>query len=322
MNRREFLKWALGAAGAIGLGRFLGNFFAVKSSVTVLDFPDFNCDLYREIARIIESDGLVLKGKKVLLKPNFVEYHEGRPINTDIHVIKQVAEACLFLGASEVAVGEAAGHRRDPWYSVYHPSLREVLPKKVRCIDLNHGNVYKVPNKGFYTDLPHFFVAAPVMDADVVINLPKMKTHHWVGVTLSLKNLFGVLPGIFYGWPKNLLHIKGIEDSILDLALTIPVHYVVLDGVIGMEGDGPILGTPKRIGALIMGKAPLAVDCTAARMMGFDPYKIYYLARAVLHLPGLHDSTTIQKGENPRKYAKPFEALSVFSKIRGGPFWP
>ena len=71
----------------------------------------------------------------------------------------------------------------------------------------------------------------------------------------------------------------------IDLALTVPVHYAVVDGVIGMEGDGPIMGTAKPVGAVIMGKHLLAVDSTAARIMGFNPRKISYLEMAVISFP-------------------------------------
>jgi uncharacterized protein (DUF362 family) len=178
----------------------------------------------------------------------------------------------------------------------------------------------RLTNKGRYTGLPHFYVAAAVARADVVISMPKLKTHHWVGVTLSMKNLFGTLPGIFYGWPKNLLHQRGIPNSIIDLALTIPVHYAIVDGVIGMEGDGPIMGVAKQVGAVIMGKNLLAVDCTAARIMGFDPYKIDYLATAGNHLPGLHEGDIAYRGEHPKKFAARFDCLPQFVNTQGSPF--
>ena len=80
----------------------------------------------------------------------------------------------------------------------------------------------------------------------MLISLPKLKTHHWAGATLSLKNLFGTLPGICYGWPKNELHWRGIPNSIVDIALTRTPDLAIVDGIVGMEGDGPLNGTPSR----------------------------------------------------------------------------
>src|SRR5207244_3664980 len=75
-------------------------------------------------------------------------------------------------------------------------------------------------NLGRLTGLEYLYLARTIADADVVISLPKLKTHHWAGATLALKNLFGTLPGICYGWPKNELHWRGIDNSIVDIALT------------------------------------------------------------------------------------------------------
>ena len=78
-----------------------------------------------------------------------------------------------------------------------------------------------VPNRFGRTSLPRLALPATLERADLIVSIPKMKTHHWAGVTLSIKNLFGVMPGIFYGWPKNVLHYAGIGPSILDIAAAV-----------------------------------------------------------------------------------------------------
>jgi uncharacterized protein (DUF362 family) len=316
MNRREFLRWSYRSLVVSSLAHITAGCSRRTQPVTILPVPNFDKDFQRDFARILTDDRLEIRDKRVLLKPNFVEFHEGRPINTDVGLIRQVSEACFYLGAKEVVVAEAAGHRRDPWYSTYNPLLKDNLDRRVRCMDLNHGSAVRMQNKGLYTGLPYFYVAEPVANADVVISMPKLKTHHWVGVTLSMKNLFGTLPGIFYGWPKNLLHMRGIENSILDLNLTIPVHYAIVDGVIGMEGDGPIMGTAKQVGAVIMGKNLLAVDCTAARIMGFNPHKITYLEMAGSHFIGLNEEAVAQRGERPARFTTRFGCLPQFESAQ------
>ena len=67
-----------------------------------------------------------------------------------------------------------------------------------------------------------------VLEADFLVSMPKIKAHHWAGVTLSMKNMLGTVPWARYGWPKNILHWKGIQESILDLCATIPVHLLSL----------------------------------------------------------------------------------------------
>ncbi len=220
-------------------------------------------------------------------------------------------------------MGEASGHRRDPWFSVLNPSLRRHSRQTGQVSRLEpRPDAVSVPNTGSRTGLPVFYVARPVAEADVLVSMPKMKTHHWMGVTLGLKNLFGVLPGVFYGWPKNLLHFRGIENSILDLARTVKVHYSIVDAVIGMEGDGPIMGRARPVGALVLSAFSLAADATAARLMGFDPgRKVPYLAQAGRFLPGLGPQDVVFRGEKPARFAARFDCPDDFKEMQGGPFF-
>ena len=70
-----------------------------------------------------------------------------------------------------------------------------------------------------------------MLAADFIVSMPKAKTHHWSGVTLSMKNMFGVVPSVKYGWPKNLLHWRGIQQSIVDRVATVPIHFVIADAI-------------------------------------------------------------------------------------------
>ena len=153
----------------------------------------------------------------------------------------------------------------------------------------------------------------------MLISLPKLKTHHWAGATLSLKNLFGTLPGICYGWPKNELHWRGIDNSIVDIALTRAPDLAIVDGIVGMEGDGPINGIPKPLGAPVMGADPLAVDATCCRLMQLDPEKIAYLQLGHMKKLGRLKAAEIdQLGESIASLAKPFETIASFQKLHLG----
>ena len=88
------------------------------------------------------------------------------------------------------------------------------------------------------------------------------------------------LPGIAYGWPKNVLHQKGIQNSIIDINATVPFDLAIVDGVVGMEGDGPIRGTPRPTNVLVMGTSLPAVDATCARIMGLNVGAVDYLLAA------------------------------------------
>ena len=155
-----------------------------------------------------------------------------------------------------------------------------------------------------------------LLTADVIVSMPKLKTHHWAGMTCSMKNLFGIVPGAVYGWPKNLLHVKGIERSILDINATIRPGLAIVDAVVGMEGDGPIMGTAKPVGAIIMGTDCVAVDATAARMMRLQPERMAYIAEARHYLGNVAADRIEIRGERLDRFATPFEVLEPFRHLR------
>ena len=113
-----------------------------------------------------------------------------------------------------------------------------------------------------------------------------------------MKNLFGVMPGMYYGWPKGVLHKAGITGSIMDITATLRPQFAIVDGIVGMEGDGPIMGTPKPVGVLVMGRNLPAVDAACARVMGVDPYRVKYLALADGRLGPIREADIPPTGGN------------------------
>jgi uncharacterized protein (DUF362 family) len=148
--------------------------------------------------------------------------------------------------------------------------------------------------------------------------MPKMKTHHWAGVTLSLKNCFGCVPGRVYGWPKNVLHWAGINEAIVDVSAAVHPHLQIVDGIVGMQGNGPIQGTPMPAGLLVFGADPVATDVTAARLMGFDAARVPSIAAAARFL-GQGDPERIdQVGEDVEGSAVDFAILPQFEGMKVG----
>jgi uncharacterized protein (DUF362 family) len=211
------------------------------------------------------------------------------------------------MGARRVAVGEGPGHCRDSRLVLEESGMAEVLAEsRLEFIDLNHDDVRIVPNRSRWTNLPHLALPASVDQFDWVVSLPKLKTHHWAGVTLSMKNLFGMMPGVYYGWPKNVLHHAGIARSILDINATVRPGLAIVDGIIGMEGDGPIMGSPRHAGILVMGTNLPAVDATCARLMRIDPGRVEYLVLASGRLGPIAESHIEQRGEVIDALSQPF----------------
>jgi uncharacterized protein (DUF362 family) len=291
-----------------------------QSRVHVAPAADYSGNLADILRRQYENyrAQVPLAGKRVVLKPNMVEYHRGKVINTNPNVVAAAIELCKSEGAAEVIVAEGPGHWRNAEYLVQASGLGDVLRHyQVPFIDLNHDEPVQRLNLGRLTGLNHLYLSQTIVAADVVISMPKVKTHHWVGATLSLKNLFGTLPGICYGWPKNELHWRGIENSIIDIALTRTPHLAIVDGIIGMEGDGPLNGTPKELGALIMGTDLLAVDATCCRLMELDPERVGYLMLGRQKRLGVLAENAIQQiGESIASLARPFATLPQFDSLR------
>jgi uncharacterized protein (DUF362 family) len=146
--------------------------------------------------------------------------------------------------------------------------------------------------------------------------MPKLKTHHWAGMTCSMKNLFGVLPGAVYGWPKNILHTRGIPNSIVDLTATVRPSLAIVDAVTAMEGDGPIMGKPRPLGFVAIGTDFPAVDATCARVIGLDPAKLDYLQQASRYLGNTLEARIDQRGEPVNRYATTFEVIKALEGLR------
>ena len=321
-SRREFLKAVpLAAIAAASCRRdpYRRDDFSLpaRSPVAILPAPTYDADLTDVVARGLDLVGASVRGRRVLLKPNLVEYEANTAINTHPRVVAAAAQAFMKAGASEVVVGEGPGHRRDMEYLLSGTGLDEVLRDiKVRFVDLNHDDIREVPLKSRYTRLTSLWLPATLLQSDFIVSMPKLKTHHWAGMTASMKNLFGAVPGAVYGWPKNLLHFRGIEQSIIDLTATIKPHLAIVDGVVGMEGDGPIMGRPRPMGLIAMGTDLVSVDATCARIIGLDPVKMPYLKVASRFLGNIDERKIDQRGEHPARYQTQFDVIDPIRRVR------
>jgi uncharacterized protein (DUF362 family) len=124
------------------------------------------------------------------------------------------------------------------------------------------------------------------------------------------------VPGAVYGWPKNLLHMRGIGNSIVDINATLRPHFAIIDAVTGMEGDGPIMGQPRHVGFVGMSKDLVALDATCARVIGLDPRKLGYIDAAGRFLGNLDEQRIDQRGERVARYATRFDVVDAFKSAR------
>ena len=279
MTRRQALAASAAALVTARCGETRRHFLV--ANVSIGRAAGYTQNVYDTLYRMLVEQKLEVRGKRVVLKPNLVEFDQNTCINTSPLVVHAAFEAFKRLGAAQVKIAEGPGHRRGTLdladAAGYFSTIGEFEDS---FTDLNLDEVAKRDLVQPVSKLKSLYIPHTVLDCDLLVSMPKLKTHHWAGATLAMKNLFGVVPGGVYGWPKNVLHWAGINESIVDLHHLFPRQFAIVDGIVGMEGNGPIQGTPRVAGVLVAGSDVAAVDATCCRIMGLDPTKIEYLRLA------------------------------------------
>ncbi len=279
LNRRRFLQ--IGALASLA---------ALTSPLRAQQAPyrvgvGRGIDPYTTTKTAIEKSGEwpSVAGRVVVIKPNLVTAASPESgAVTDPHVVRAVVDRALVDGAVFILIVETApsGALFDvPGYSFfnnYDPGNR------VHLVDLQNLNVILASNPLGWIYKKIYVAGLLQLPGIVFINVGKLKTHSEATVTLTSKNLFG-LPDVFsYISPqipagRFAMHDRGVNQTIVDLNLLRPSHFAIVDGIWGMEGRGPIRGTPIQTNTVLAGKNPLAVDRVGLTVMGIPQ-------RAVRHL--------------------------------------
>jgi uncharacterized protein (DUF362 family) len=323
MTRRAAIAGSLGIAAGVAtsmpflLPRYDRDRRPARSRVAILPATEYSerlCGVLWEGLRLFSPN---VAGKAVLLKPNLVDYIPGAEINTHPLLVIAAVECFRRLGAKRVTVAEGPGHQRDTELVLRTTGLGQHLPEQqVSFVDLNRDEVAKVRLRADYSSLKHLWLPHTVLEADFIVSMPKVKTHHWSGVTLSMKNMFGVVPGVKYGWPKNLLHWCGIQQSIIDLVGTVPIHFIIADAIISMEGNGPLAGTTRRLDSIVLSDDPVAADATCARLMGLIPERVPHIAETAKFLGNSSPDRIQQLAVLLTFPAAPFQTVQDFEHLR------
>ena len=306
------------AAGALAGCAVSGSDAITPAQVMIVRAPAYDQTLYDTVRRIVEAHRLDIRGRSVVLKPNLVEFEPESSINTNPLLVHAAYEAFRAAGAASVHIAEGPGHRRNTLDLAEAAGYFRIVPRFEDVFtDLNLDDVTHVQPARRYSRLQKLYLPNTALRAGLLVSMAKMKTHHWVGATLSMKNLFGVVPSGVYGWPKNVLHWAGIDESIADLHAAFPRQFAIVDGIVGMEGNGPIQGVPKHAGVLVAGRDPVSVDATCCRIMGIDPMKIGYLQLTADGKNGhVTERNIIQTGESIASVATPFALIPEFQRVR------
>ncbi len=323
INRRDLLIGSAGVAAgmSVSLPFFEPRYRVVRrptrSRVAILHIADYSQKLGETLLAGLRLFPVDVRGKNVVLKPNLVDYVTGNAINTDPLLVVAAVECFRRMGAKEVVVAEGPGHQRDTQLVLtvcgYAPILRD---NRIRFVDLNRAELVRVTLGATYTRLKRLWLPRTVVGADFLVSMPKVKTHHWSGVTLSMKNLFGVVPGSRYGWPKNILHWSGIQESILDICATVPIKFVIGDAIMAMEGNGPLNGMPRPLGKIVLADDPVAADATCARLMGLEPDRVVHIREGSKFLGNSSSARIDFAAETLRIPGEPFKVVPEFEFLR------
>jgi len=231
-------------------------------------------DALRELLRPLGGiDAFVKPGQRVLLKPNLLSGKDpARAVTTHPEIVRGMIRLVQQAGG-EVSVGDSPGLGKSAQVAQKAGIMAVIEETGARFASFEESVPVRIGAGTFH----QLELARDVLDADVIINLPKLKTHQMIGLTCGVKNLFGAVVGM----RKARLHLQAGADKaffalmLLDLAKQIAPALTVVDAVVGMEGNGPGSGDPVAIGALLAGANPLAVDAVACALVGVDPQLVW-----------------------------------------------
>jgi uncharacterized protein (DUF362 family) len=238
---------------------------------------------------------------KVLIKVNFIcEKTWDTGATTDPMVVEAVILKLKDLPL-KVYVAESDATITNADKAFVATGMAEMCKRNgVEWVNLRHLKdrvKLKIPNG----ETLHDITVPRLVTESAIISAPKLKTHASTTVTLGMKNMFGLLPDKF----KGKFHAKGISKVIVDINTVIKPALTVVDGFVGMEGNGPVDGTPVKMNLIIAGTNVVATDATACRVMGIDPYKVKHIRTACEK--GLGDIEAQVIGEKIETVTKPFK---------------
>lgn len=269
--------------------------------------------LKKELSASIELLGgfksRILQGDSVLIKPNVLapmSYETGATTNP--FLVEALIDLLQEYGIKKITIGEGAavGLKTDEsfeaagWYRLAEKKGVKIIDfKKEEFIPMSvpEGKVFRI-----------LYAPKALVETDIIINVPVMKTHDSFPATLGLKNMKGALREK----DKKRFHLLNLSQCIVDLNKLLLPHITIEDGTVGMEGYGPMFGIPANLGVIISSYDTVAADTVAAHVMGFDPDSIEYIKLAAEQGLGCGDMANIVVlGSSIKDVQKKFETTSI-----------
>jgi uncharacterized protein (DUF362 family)/Pyruvate/2-oxoacid:ferredoxin oxidoreductase delta subunit len=266
----------------------------------------------------------VKPGQKVLIKPNALL---ARPpesaVTTHPAVISAVIKGVIKAGGTAL-VGDSPGNAYiEPEHIMEISGIRKAVEDAGgRMAYFQQAGAIEVKNPRAGSRMPLLYIARPVLEADVIINLPKLKTHQLTSFTGAIKNMFGIVPG----FNKTRFHAaaphpRDLAELLVDVYESARPQLTIMDGVTGMEGNGPSNGRPRQLGLIIVSEDGVALDAVSSYLIGFRPAEIDTTVAAFRRKLGEMDLGKIEilgpslKSLRQADWAHPFNAYSLVKKF-------
>ncbi len=261
------------------------------------DFEEVTQSLTQAFYLIGGLGTFVQSGQRVLLKVSMLRgAAPERAVSTHPIIVVALAKLVRELGATPV-IGDSCGGSA---YGLSEKALEECgfgpLAREhgIETVLFETAGSKNIPVKG-HRFLPQIPVSNAVLKADVIISLPKLKTHVETLMTGAVKNMLGCLPGA----AKLMVHKQApspedLGHALLDIYSSVKPKLCVMDAVVGMSGDGPSKGKPAHVGALLASADGVALDHVAARLIGYNPMLIPTIAPAKARGLGENDASKIE----------------------------
>lgn len=231
----------------------------------------------------LDLDCLIKPGMKVTIKPNLLMKSKPEAaIITHPLITAAVGTRIKELGG-HVTIAESSGglYNASTLKTIYSGCGYEAMAKKFG-LELNYDPGYSVMEAPHGLRCKSFNILNPLVDADLIVDIAKLKSHCLTGMSGAVKNMFGSVPGLM----KPEFHCRFPEKDdfgimLVDLCETVRPRIVIVDAIDAMEGNGPSGGKARHVGAILGGSSPYSVDLVGAKIMNMDPMEIYMMKSAI-----------------------------------------
>ena len=224
---------------------------------------------------------MILKGMNVVLKLNLLAKKKpDEAVTTHPLFIKAVAKKVNSLGAKCILCDSPGGLYTKKALEGYY-KYNELKPLEKAGVELNYDTSFeyvKIDGKV----LSSCDIISPILHADLVINLAKLKTHSMMNLTCAVKNMLGILPGL----RKAELHsrfadYKDFANAVIDISSAVKNQISIVDGITALEGNGPSAGTPRKMGIVLAGKDQFELDYVASQIINMDVADAYTVNESI-----------------------------------------